>query len=344
MAAHGRKRPRAAAARRASQQRDGLFRAVFSQPVHAASELRSVLPARVLERLDLDGLEVVPGSFVSEALRQQHTDALFATRWAGRDAYLFVLLEHQSTPDPWMAWRMLGYQVRIWERHLKENPEASRLPVIVPVVIYQGERPWKASTEFADLLDLDPDERAELDLENGTGTAGVPRFVYLLDDLSGADTEVILRSRPLTEEAMLALGLLGAPAGFDDPDPVLGPWRDLLARVRGRPGGERLLVTIAIYTWNISTVSGERMEEFMTTLEPEVADTFVSTWDRGMAEARTEGEARGHAALFATQAAYRFGDLDPAVMAAIDTATTEQITAWSMKLVEGTLTLDDLVP
>ena len=40
--------------------------------------------------------------------------------------------------------------------------------------------------------------------------------------------------------------------------------------------------------------------------------------------------------------AFKFGDLDEDVQAAVRAASTEQITAWSTRLIEGTLTLDDV--
>lgn len=47
----------------------------------------------------------VAGSLVDSDLRQRHVDALFTARWIGRDAYVYVLLEHQGSPDPLMALR-----------------------------------------------------------------------------------------------------------------------------------------------------------------------------------------------------------------------------------------------
>ena len=104
----------------------------------------------------------------------------------------------------------------------------------------------------------------------------------------------------------------------------------------------------------ISRASRERMVEFMSTMEPEVAKTFVSTLDRMIAEGRdeavavvraegrSEGRAEGRAELFAGLLAFKFGDLDEDVQAAVRAASTEQITAWSTRLIEGTLTLDDV--
>ncbi|MFT4088083.1 MAG: Rpn family recombination-promoting nuclease/putative transposase, partial [Gordonia sp. (in: high G+C Gram-positive bacteria)] len=126
------------------QPHDALFRRVLGRPEHAGSELRSILPAEVVSRIDLDSLSLQPGTFVDDHLRHRHTDLLFQATIDDRDGYLYVLLEHQRTPDPLMAYRMLGYQAQIWSRHLSEaakagEPEPRSLPVVIPIVIYQGE-------------------------------------------------------------------------------------------------------------------------------------------------------------------------------------------------------------
>jgi predicted transposase/invertase (TIGR01784 family) len=82
-----------------AQPHDSLFRFVFGKPVHAASELRAVLPQQLAERLDLASLRPVNGSFVDEELRNRHCDVLMRTTLDGRDAFVYVLIEHQSSPD-----------------------------------------------------------------------------------------------------------------------------------------------------------------------------------------------------------------------------------------------------
>ena len=88
---------------RAYQPHDRLFRRVFGDPKHAGSELRSVLSAEVAAHIDLDHLEPVAVSFVDDNLRQVHSDLLFRTTFDGDDAYLYFLVEHQSSPDDLMA-------------------------------------------------------------------------------------------------------------------------------------------------------------------------------------------------------------------------------------------------
>lgn len=64
--------------------------------------------------------------------------------------YLFVLAEHQTTPDPLMAFRLWNYLCKIWDRHLKqldkENKSGKKktkvkeikLPLIFPLTVYHG--------------------------------------------------------------------------------------------------------------------------------------------------------------------------------------------------------------
>src|ERR671925_2436542 len=140
-----------------AQPHDSLFRFVFGKPVHAASELRAVLPPPLADRLDLASLRPVNGSFVDEELKNRHCDVLMRTRLDGRQAFVYLVIEHQSRPDRMMPLRMLRYLLRIWDRYLKEHPTASRLPMIVPLVVYQGSRQWTHPVELSELLDVDPE-------------------------------------------------------------------------------------------------------------------------------------------------------------------------------------------
>lgn len=92
---------------------DALFRYTFSQPKHAAGLLKSVLPESLVARTDWSSLALEPGSFVDEQLSARHTDLLFHARIDEADAFIFLLVEHQSTADPQMPLRMLRYVMRV---------------------------------------------------------------------------------------------------------------------------------------------------------------------------------------------------------------------------------------
>jgi predicted transposase/invertase (TIGR01784 family) len=118
----------------AAHTNDGFFKAIFSQPEHATAFFKSHLPAAIVARIDWSSLTILPGSFVKSSLQQVHSDLLFSVHIGGREARLYLLFEHQSSPEPAMPLRMLGYVTEILIRHPQEprpSPAASaalRLP------------------------------------------------------------------------------------------------------------------------------------------------------------------------------------------------------------------------
>jgi predicted transposase/invertase (TIGR01784 family) len=85
--------------------------------------LASVLPDEVVAAVDWSTLTLEPGSYVDAALRQSHSDLLFRVQAkGGRPVLVYVLVEHQSEPDPWMPQRLYEYIGRIWARWRRERP------------------------------------------------------------------------------------------------------------------------------------------------------------------------------------------------------------------------------
>jgi predicted transposase/invertase (TIGR01784 family) len=134
----------------------------------------------VSQALNWSTLTLREGSFVDEDLRRSEADVLYEVEHgSGEDSvWLYILLEHQSTPDRWMRFRLLKYCCRIWDMHLAQRPTPSVLRPIVPLVFYQGERSWSYSTEFADLF-----------VESVRDWPGTPRFSHGLIDQSGMQPE-----------------------------------------------------------------------------------------------------------------------------------------------------------
>ena len=100
---------------------DAFFKEVFSRAKTAKGELEAMLPKALVAELDFSTAQLHSGSFVDEQLRQRHSDLLWSVRLRGREALLYVLLEHQSRPDPLMPFRILRYMVRIWDRWLRRG-------------------------------------------------------------------------------------------------------------------------------------------------------------------------------------------------------------------------------
>jgi predicted transposase/invertase (TIGR01784 family) len=164
------------------QPHDLMVHAVLSDVTEASSFLQTHLPSDVSQELNWSTLRLVEGSFVDEDLRGSEADLLYEVeRVSSQDAvWLYILLEHQSTPDRWMRFRLLKYCCRIWDQSFREQPEQRELRAIVPLVFYQGERRWTYSREFADLF-----------AESVRDWPGVPRFAHELIDQSGMRPEEV---------------------------------------------------------------------------------------------------------------------------------------------------------
>ena len=148
------------------QPHDRLFRSVFSDASEAAALLQAALP------------DTVRDSFDDEDLQGSQSGLLYQVEHAatGQPVSMYLLFEHQSSPDPWMRLRLLRYCCRIWEADRRDDPDRRELRPIVPVVFYQGARGWSHSTEFSDLFP-----------EAARALPWVPRFAHQLLDRTTLD-------------------------------------------------------------------------------------------------------------------------------------------------------------
>jgi predicted transposase YdaD len=154
---------------------DKFFKESFGRKELVVPFLQRVLPESLCAEMAWESVELEAGSFLDEALTLRSSDLLFSAKWSGKDALLYCLFEHQSTPDGLMPLRLLRYMVRIWDRWLQGHEGAPKLPLIIPVVLYQGLGGWTAA----------PDLRALVDVPEAVGPAWesyVPTFCYRVVD------------------------------------------------------------------------------------------------------------------------------------------------------------------
>jgi len=276
-----------------SNPHDALFKGVLHHPEHARGALQAVVPAMLAEELDWLTLAHQPGSFVEPGMPGQHTDLLFSVEWRdGRDEVpVFFLFEHQSTrPDGGlMAFRILRYKVRIWERWHAEHPRAEALPIIVPIVLYHGAATWSVPRSFGDLLSMRASVRPTID-------PYLVGFTYLLDNLAELSDDH-LRRRPMTALCRLVTVCFkyGRQPAFIQ---RLGRhWADVLREAARAPHGLEALEQVLRY---ILEANDEHLdpEELKALLErvigPEAKDTIVTAAQQYIEQGRREGRQEGH--------------------------------------------------
>ena len=131
---------------------DATFRQFLTQPEIARDFMELHLPAELRALCDLSTLKLESGSFVEDDLRQYFSDVLYSLRTTAGDGYIHVLIEHQSSPDRHMAFRLMRYAVAAMQRHLEGGHR--KLPLVIPVLFYTGKRsPYPYSTRWLDEFD-----------------------------------------------------------------------------------------------------------------------------------------------------------------------------------------------
>jgi hypothetical protein len=198
-----------------------------------------------------------------------------------------------------MALRMLRYVVRLVEHWRQEHPESEQLPVILPLVMYHGEDgAWTAARRVEDLFAL-PGEAQE---ERERWRALVPRFEYLLDDLTAERAEALL-ARPGPPLVRLAWLLLRYSRS-EELARKLREWVALFVQVLAEQEGNEQLKTILHYLLWIgdeavreatrqvldSVVDAQRAEELMRSYGEELMERGRQ---QGLARGREEGWKEG---------------------------------------------------
>ena len=173
---------------------------MFSDPARAADLVRLALPADARPLFELDSLRLVPGSFVEPDLRELYSDLLFEARMGVMRSLVYVLFEHKSSPERLTLLQLYRYMGAIWQRSRVSTSRS--LARILPIVVYHGDRPWRAPLTFSDYFaDASPTFR-----DIG------PEFRPLFIDLSRLADAALALTSPATRAALLALRHAFKPA------------------------------------------------------------------------------------------------------------------------------------
>ena len=268
---------------------DQLFKRAFRVPEHAAGELEAVLPKALFEAIDAGSLRLVPSDVVDQRLGERFTDALFSASFRGTPGYVWLLLEHQSEPDRWMALRVLDYMVRSWTELLRREPERKRLPPVVCVVVHHGERGWTAPVKLHELVE----GIREIPALGGL----VPDFEIIVDDLVTRSDEG-LKGRPLGTFPKVVLWALRDARVIRRFYDHLVAWAEELVRL-ARESPEDT-ATVMRYVWTVvGDESFENIHKRIIEVAPATENVMASVAEqliqRGKVQGRAEGKAEGKA-------------------------------------------------
>ena len=106
-----------------------------------------------IKDFDFDDCEIIDKSFVSAHYKATESDIIYKTKLKGKEAYIFVLIEFQSTVDNFMPLRILNYITNFYMDYVQSNKGIKKLPALFPIMLYNGDAQWTAPVSILDLIE-----------------------------------------------------------------------------------------------------------------------------------------------------------------------------------------------
>lgn len=331
---------------------DAFFKEVFSRVEVARDFFAKYLPPEISAALDLSEIEVLKDSFVDPELQSHFSDLLYRVSFKnGKTGFVYILFEHKSKPEKFVAFQVLMYMVRIWDMLLRQK--AKSLPPIFPLVLYHGRTRWNYAKNFSALIDFGSVEALR---------PFVPEFEYYLFDTANYDEE------KANDDAIMQVGLAALKYIFrDDAGKKAREYFKHLSRTSEDKAFE-FVKTLIIY---LLEASGERVnindvkaslgkvfsrqgvEKSMSTLQRLIQEGRQEGKQEGRQEGRQEGKQEGLAESSLRLAQRRFGKvgkrnesqirklpiekLDALFDALLDMQTEKELNEWLRKNVATTV-------
>ena len=124
-------------------------------------DLLTLTESALLPLIEFDRLQLVRTTFVARDFRHVEADVVLTAPLRLRSGanrrtvvWLYVLIEHQSEPDPLMPVRLLDYIVQIIKAQMRgwasQHPSFAgiRVQPILPMVLYTGTERWDTPGRF----------------------------------------------------------------------------------------------------------------------------------------------------------------------------------------------------
>ena len=320
------------------QPSDAPYKVLFHDRGLVEETVRLVAPA-LADQLDFDTATALDKEHLTIEGRARLQDRIVRVDKKtgklrnGRRPYVLVLFEFQSSVDADMVWRMREYAY-LAEASLRQTGAVraeGAVPDMLPVVVHNGEQPWRASAAWGGLLTG----------RGADGTAGLPAPIPIyatVDVRSLADSSAVAGRLPpgsrlaglagletADAKALPAL-LVEAFARHPGPD-AAGFRRGLHLRVGAvleRVGAKHCLPSLDECERMLAGKRGENMTAMLDATMARWAEAKVAEGlergmaqgvergmaqgvERGMAQGVERGVAQGRLALLRRQAEKRFG-------------------------------------
>lgn len=176
---------------------DAGYKQELSKPPQFIHFMQKYVKADWCRALTPEQVELCDKEFVLEDYQKRIADLVYKIHLPETELYVYLIMELQSTVDFTMPFRLLTLIFGLLLKIFLETPEKERerkefrLPAVLPVLFYNGERRWGAETEF----------RRYLKEYRYFGEYSL-NFQYYLVDLSQVANDDILNTNTLIDNIL----------------------------------------------------------------------------------------------------------------------------------------------
>ena len=123
---------------------DKIFRSILEDKSQIINIINKVI--NTSKEITENEIQIYNSSYISERFENKESDIVYKMK----EKNIFFLIEHQSKIDYKMPIRILNYEIEIMRQAIgtKKIGKNSKLPVIVPIVIYTGKGKWRAALKI----------------------------------------------------------------------------------------------------------------------------------------------------------------------------------------------------
>jgi predicted transposase/invertase (TIGR01784 family) len=304
---------------------DRSYKAFFAHRRMIQDLLRDIVGERWVDLIDLDSGEQVSPSFWTQR-KHRESDIIwkFRRKDDGAPVYVYIMLEFQSRPDPSMPVRFMNYVSSFYLQLMAGKPasEWRNLPLVIPVLIYNGLGPWRGPTSLGSMIGtLDPS--AEIYR---------PQLRYrLIDESSYSREELAALSNPVAELFRIERSHDWSEirASVHRLRRTIPPTEDSLRRVFEAWLKEVIVPRLGLPEEAVTETS--TLEEFETMLAES-----IDRWNRELREeGRQEGRQEGEALMLLQLIRLKFGPLAPEVEKRVRSADADRLLEWGKRVLSA---------
>ena len=132
---------------------------LFKDPEFLKRLIRDFVDKDFYNQLNFKESEpLIEKSYLTDEYREFSEDLVYKIKLQDREAYIYILMEFQSSPDRYMSLRLLNYVVLFYLDYIRDykslhNQSPGILPPVFPLLLYNGNKPWNVPDNVKDLIE-----------------------------------------------------------------------------------------------------------------------------------------------------------------------------------------------